>query len=653
MKRRLTNALDLALTFATRHRQLALGLHTVIIALGCMMIYSSAKDADGRKIQLEFEAECSRVRTRLAKNLDVYSEVLESIVSLYAASNHVSRDDFKAFVQRPLVKHTGVYALEFIPRVPAEQRRGWEQKAAAEGFSKFQLKQWKSDECWVAGDDQWAREYFPVFYLEPQVNNESIMGIDLGSNPVRRKALDRAARTGRSVATSCINLVGESGPGFLLLMPMYGNGQPTHTESLRQQHLMGFAVAVFRTSDIIHEALGNNHLTKFTLQITEDNGVPLFVSAQPQSSRPSQFHQQSKCQIAGRSWNLNFGSRSDWVESRRATFAAPYIISGTVLALLLGSLFHSTTERTLKIQQQVKHRTAELEQANYLISQQKNTLSSAKLVLEASNNQLKEFAYAASHDLQTPLRGVSNYAHFLMEDYGNELDETANDYITRIIESADRMRLLIKHLLEYSQVESQQATIRSTDLNVIFRDVLQLLESEIEAAGAQITCDELPTVGCDPEQISQLFRNLLTNALKYRSETRLQIRVFANVGDMWTVSIQDNGIGIEQQFHSQIFDIFRRLHTQQEYPGTGIGLALCRRIVQRHGGEITVQSAPGQGAIFAFTIPNETALISETPTAFQAAPSRMFLSACRQDSNSTATVSEAAHLGVAPVRQKQ
>lgn len=307
--------------------------------------------------------------------------------------------------------------------------------------------------------------------------------------------------------------------------------------------------------------------------------------------------------------------------------SSPEISSGFNVVMgvtLIGGLIYGYKKRNA-MQQQFDERIAELQQANQILSEQRNGLKGDKRTLEASNCQLTEFAYSASHDLQTPLRGIANYALFLKEDFEDKLDEFGMDYIDRIISSAGRMQNLIVNLLEYSKVESQQAAMQSTDLNLVFDNVVDLLESEIDAAAATISCDKLPTINCDAEQMSQLFRNLVSNGLKFRSQRPPEIHVSVNPGDVCSISVRDNGIGIEPEFHSRIFDIFRRLHTQQEFPGTGIGLALCRRITERHGGTISVQSSPDHGSEFSFTLPNHSRCTSEQPTENQHSPSQPFL----------------------------
>jgi light-regulated signal transduction histidine kinase (bacteriophytochrome) len=245
-----------------------------------------------------------------------------------------------------------------------------------------------------------------------------------------------------------------------------------------------------------------------------------------------------------------------------------------------------------------------LQYANEELNRRNAELGDAKDALELSNVELQQFAYIASHDLQTPLRSIAAFAQFLQKDYEGQLDEQADDYIGRLVGGVKRMQNLITDLLAYSRVESRAAPFVAVDLNQLCDDVVVLLRTCVEDAGGRVTRDELPTVVGDRSQLSQLLQNLIDNALKYRHKDPPRVHVSAEQnGSGWTISVRDNGIGIDARHHEQIFEVFRRLHTEREYPGTGIGLAICRRIVQRHGGHLWLESKPGQGSTFYFTVP--------------------------------------------------
>ncbi|RDI70829.1 PAS domain S-box protein [Halopelagius longus] len=224
--------------------------------------------------------------------------------------------------------------------------------------------------------------------------------------------------------------------------------------------------------------------------------------------------------------------------------------------------------------------------------------------LEESNERLEQFAYAASHDLQEPLRMVSSYLSLIERRYGDQLDEDGEEFLEFAVDGADRMREMIDGLLEYSRVDTQGDPLEPTDLNEVLGDTFENLQMQIEETDAEITTEPLPVVEGDASQLRQLFQNLLSNAIEYSGDGPPRIRVESERdGREHLVSVHDDGIGIDPDSQDRVFEVFQRLHSHEEHPGTGIGLALCQRIVERHGGRIWVESEPGEGATFSFTLP--------------------------------------------------
>ncbi|MFC7231493.1 PAS domain-containing protein [Saliphagus sp. GCM10025308] len=224
--------------------------------------------------------------------------------------------------------------------------------------------------------------------------------------------------------------------------------------------------------------------------------------------------------------------------------------------------------------------------------------------LEASNERLEQFAYAASHDLQEPLRMVSSYLQLIERRYGEALDEDGEEFLEFAVDGAERMREMIDGLLEYSRVETQGNAFEPVDLETVLSDAQADLRFPIQESGADVTAESLPRVEGDPTQLRQVFQNLLSNAIEYSGDEPPRVHVTAErADDVWEVSVRDEGIGIDPDDTDRIFEVFQRLHSQEEHAGTGIGLALCRRIVERHGGTIRADSEPGVGTTFTFTLP--------------------------------------------------
>ncbi len=238
----------------------------------------------------------------------------------------------------------------------------------------------------------------------------------------------------------------------------------------------------------------------------------------------------------------------------------------------------------------------------------KEDLAHKTVELARSNSELEAFAYIASHDLQEPLRMVTGYMRLLEQKEAAKLDEQSQDYVRHAVEGAARMREMIQSILDYSRLDRRGAALVPVDLGQVIKVVLANLGPTIQETKATVTYDPMPVVDADSGQVARLFQNLLGNALKFR-RTDVPVKVHIKVtalGTRYQFEVTDNGIGIAPEHRDRIFQLFQRLHTRDEYPGAGIGLAICKRIVERHGGEITVESVPGQGATFRFTLPAAT-----------------------------------------------
>lgn len=246
------------------------------------------------------------------------------------------------------------------------------------------------------------------------------------------------------------------------------------------------------------------------------------------------------------------------------------------------------------------------DQSQKMIAERKQ----AEAKLARSNQELEHFAYVASHDLQEPLRMVTGYLELLERRYKGQLDSDADEFIEYAVDGASRMKGLINDLLAYSRVSMQSEPFEPVDCNVVLEYVLGDLRLAIEENDAVITHDSLPTIIADSAQFGQIFLNLVSNAIKFRSDEPPAIHIGVTQADgEWLFSVRDNGIGIDPQYVERVFAIFQRLHTRKEYPGSGIGLAVCKKIVERHGGRIWLKSQPNQGTTFYFTIPT----VSEIP----------------------------------------
>ena len=270
-------------------------------------------------------------------------------------------------------------------------------------------------------------------------------------------------------------------------------------------------------------------------------------------------------------------------------------------------------EKNQILQQEISTRRAvekALQEQNLLLQQEisnrqyaESALLKSNQELARSNAELEQFAYVASHDLQAPLATIASYAQLLEKRYKDQLDSQAIKFIGNIVHGCTRMQTLIDDLLEYSRVGRSQRPFELVDCNQVIQQTIANLQGAINDTEAVVTYNNLPTVMGDISQLLQLFQNLVGNAIKYRQDAAPTVHITASKqNENWLFSISDNGIGIAPQHQERIFQIFQRLHTQREYSGTGIGLAICQKIAERHGGSIWVDSEPGQGSTFYFTL---------------------------------------------------
>jgi len=287
---------------------------------------------------------------------------------------------------------------------------------------------------------------------------------------------------------------------------------------------------------------------------------------------------------------------------------AEFIFAGSIVSLLTGQpsvwLFGLIGIGMSVIIDNFRKRNESLEKAKTLLEAANKELAKRTEDLIQSNDELKRFAYALSHDLQSPLRSVGLLTEMLAEKLAGKLDEEDQESMRFILDGSHRAEEMIRRLLEYSVADHKTRVDVTTDLNTVMAAALDDVRPALDESGGKVTSESLPVVQADGDRIRQVFLNLFSNAIKYRSERPLAIHVSSlKTKDEWIISVRDNGIGIDKRYTEKIFGLFERLHSTAEYEGTGIGLAICRTIIQKHRGRLWVESELGKGSTFCFSLP--------------------------------------------------
>ena len=295
----------------------------------------------------------------------------------------------------------------------------------------------------------------------------------------------------------------------------------------------------------------------------------------------------------------------------RSAFAFPIPVGGKFYGVMefFGREVRPRDERILEIARTVGHQIGQFiarKQAEAELQEANGQLILKAQQLSRSNAELEQFAYVASHDLQEPLRMIASYTQLILRRYGDRFDGDAREFMDFIVDGATRMKQLIEDLLAYSRVGTHGKAFRPTDSGAAVQKALANLRAAIESSNGTVTCDPLPTINADEFQLVQLFQNLIGNALKFKGAETPRVHISVNEqADTWTFGVKDNGIGIDGEYFDRIFMVFQRLHSRTDYPGTGIGLAICKKVVDRHGGRLWIESGVGSGSTFWFTVPKK------------------------------------------------
>ena len=589
-----------------------------LIVTAASVIFVARLDASERLEETEHQG--VDLTHAIEHRVDDYSEILVGLNSFLTVIPDVGRDEFSEFLSSSeiLTRFAGVQAIEFTRKVIPAEKGSFEESVRRDstldpdGYPDFSIH--------PEGD---RSVYYVVDFVEPLAGNEAAFGFDLGSNPERLTAVQQAIDTGEAVATAPIRLVQESGEqnGFLLLLAVYQADELPDTVDERRETSIGVVNAVFRIGDLMDGVLASSQATGFELYdvaaATSGDSIAaglLFDTNETMTGMESALfpgeHPEFTFDIAGRSWAIVIHEAPSILTRLEGSVLVLIGVGGVLLSLALSGMAWTlgrSRSRALTLAdtmtEKLRNRSSQLENAN-------ESLNTYARRLKASNRDLEEFASVAAHDLQEPLRKVEAFGDRLANELGSDLSDRARDSLERMSRATTRMRALIQNLLAYSKVATKTEAFDNVDLS----DVLKLVIEDVHDASAVVVGD-LPSIDADEDQMYQLFLNLVSNALKFRSDSQMpEVQVTGQIlngeavdlrGEWCEIAVSDNGIGFDDDYADRIFGVFQRLNGRNEYEGTGIGLAICRRIVERHGGIIWAESVVGEGSTLTIRLPVE------------------------------------------------
>ncbi len=409
----------------------------------------------------------------------------------------------------------------------------------------------------------WVDPEFSVRWVVPREGNENVLGFNMSLEPTSLAALKMASDRRKTIITHSMNLMaGEK--GFLMYSPIFRNHEPE-----------GYVVGVFRAETILGLILKEEASAGYSVVILDGKEV-IYRRADTGPAPDDRWEVTEDVDLYGIPWTIRLWPRREQLQSLRSPLPEVAGILGLILTALLSfSIYQVRVARA---------RSRELAR---------------------SNADLEQFAYVASHDLREPLRKIISFTQILSERYKDRLDETGQKYMGYVVDGALRMQDLVHDLLVYSRAGKVDLKFETVDMAELLKEVAGNLAATIEESRAEVHWNGLPAVSANRAQMVQLWQNLLSNAVKFQRPGESPVVTVSSepAKHGWLFAVKDNGIGIERQHWDKIFAMFQRLHTRSEYPGTGVGLSICKKIVERHGGRIWLDSEPGRGSTFYFTLP--------------------------------------------------
>jgi signal transduction histidine kinase len=551
------------------------------------------------QIQARFDETTQATQEVIERRTKAYLDAIFGARGLVYASQSVDREDWDSYVGgiEPQERLKGLQALGFAERVRPEEREAYVRESWEKGLPKLRPDL-------NPGGERAA--YFPLKFMAPSSEaNRVRINYDAYTEPAHRVAMDRARDSGSPRATGTIYVPTEpfsnsSGdlalrPGFAVYLPVYREGEPQGTVAERRRALEGFVVGYFRRDGLLDDVFGGSFEPDIDFEVYDGEDVtssPRLYDSDgvPRAGRTgvkTLFSEESQIEVAGRVWSLYFATLPGFEEVPGNELPLFVLLSGLAVSLLLfGITLLLVRSRTL----------AELASKD---------LEDANRELEGANRELEAFSYSVSHDLRAPLRSIEGFSQILLEDYADKLDEEGEGYLGRVRAASKHMDTLIDDLLDLSRVSRGPLRREVIDLSAIARGIIQKLERAQPERRIRFFAEEGVVAVGDANLLAVALENLLGNAWKFtqkEEEATIEFGIVPQGGGGVAYYVRDDGAGFDPRYADKLFGAFQRLHSPDEFEGTGIGLATVARIVHRHGGRVWAESEVGEGATFFFTL---------------------------------------------------
>ena len=581
----------------------AYGVLLVGILLTLLATYYVSQNVQSQA-RVRFDEAAEATKAAVDRRINAYVDTMLGVAGLFSASQSVTREEWVNYTRAIDLesRYEGLQALGYAPYVAPEERETFVEGVRREGFPDFGSRLGQGRRPGVGE----GTGYFPLTYVEPFTEaNATMLGDDLYAIPRYRAAMDAASETGSPRATAKAYLISETAPGssadlslkegFLVFVPIYDEGDP---EGAPADNLRGFVVGAVRMDDTLREIFGETSDPAVDLEVYDGSrlsgknllydrdGVRRAGLAEDEAG----FPRTDELYVAGHGLTLYHEALPGFQKEGNGRLPLFVLLSGLGVSLLLFGVTYMLVRSRVRAQRASR----ELEDANR--------------ELESTNRELESFSYSVSHDLRAPLRSIDGFSQILLEDYADDLDDEGKGYLGRVRGASQRMGHLIDDLLGLSRVTRGAMRRERVDLSSLSREVAEALRDSRPERAVEFLIEEGLDVQGDARLVRVALENLLGNAFKFTGkepEAKIEFGQDPELtarGRVPVYYVRDNGAGFDMAYAGKLFGPFQRLHGQEEFDGTGIGLATVQRVVHRHGGRIWAEGEVGEGATFYFTL---------------------------------------------------